>query len=97
MSLVAPPQLPKQVTIYDDGSRRVHFRLWQVLLTLVTVLVTAWFCTITNWSSPLGALPGLVALVVAKHVLVAILVQGVDYHLGPDGRPKPAPPESTTE
>lgn len=82
MSLAAPPQPPEQVSVQDDSSRHIYFRLWQVLLTLITVLVTVWFCTLMNWSSPMGALPGLVTLMIAKHVLVAILMQGTDYHLG---------------
>jgi hypothetical protein len=53
-----------------DGLQRVRFRLTQVLATAVTVLVTAWFCT-------LGAIPAILALLVAKHVLVAILVMGL--------------------
>ena len=53
-----------------DGLRRVHFRLWQLLWTAITVLVTGWLCT-------LGWLPAILALMVAKHVLVAILVAGL--------------------
>lgn len=97
MSVAAPPQQPNQVVVHDDGSRRIYFRLWQVMLTLITVLVTAWFCTLMNWSSPLGALPGLVALMIAKHVLVAILMQGTDYHLGEKDRSSLARPGRNDE
>jgi hypothetical protein len=45
-------------------------RLWQLLLTALTVLITGWFCT-------LGWVPAILALMVAKHVLVAILVMGL--------------------
>jgi hypothetical protein len=55
----------------DDGLKRLHFRLWQLLLTALTVLVTAWCCT-------LGAIPAIAALLTAKHVLVAILVMGLN-------------------
>lgn len=85
MSLTAPPRSPDsapRLATDDDHSRRIHFRLWQISLTLITVVATAWFCSFMNWKSPLGALPGIVAIVVAKHILVAILVQGVDFHLG---------------
>lgn len=88
MSQLAPPRPPQPIAVHDDHSRRLHFRLWQISLTLITVLATAWFCTFMNWKSPLGALPGIIAIVVAKHILVAILVQGVDYHLGADGKPR---------
>jgi hypothetical protein len=54
----------------NDGLRRVRLRLFQVLATTVTVLATAWLCT-------LGAIPAILALMVAKHILVAILVMGL--------------------
>lgn len=99
MSLLAPPQPPDAappIAMDDDHSRRIHFRLWQISLTLITVIVTAWFCAMMNWKSPWGALPGIVAIVVAKHVLVAILVQGIDFHLGSRNKP-PRPPQPAAE
>jgi hypothetical protein len=42
----------------------------QILATIITVLATAWLCT-------LGAIPAILALMVAKHILVAILVMGL--------------------
>jgi hypothetical protein len=41
-----------------------------VLLASATVLLTAWFCT-------MGAIPGVIAVIVAKHILVALLAMGV--------------------
>ena len=41
-----------------------------IVYAAVTVFVTAWFCT-------MGPVPAILALVVAKHVLVAILLMGV--------------------
>jgi hypothetical protein len=35
--------------------------------------VTAWFCT-------LGPIPAIIALVVAKHILVALLIMGLDMY-----------------
>jgi len=71
MSQLAPPPLPPLVAVADDDGRsRLRFRLWQVWLTMLTILVTAWFVT-------LGPLPAVLALVTAKHVLVAILVMGL--------------------
>jgi hypothetical protein len=57
--------------------RRIQFRLWQIVLSAATVVITAWCFT-------LGPLPGIIAAVIAKHVLVAILAAGLDY---PDERP----------
>jgi hypothetical protein len=70
MSQLAPPRLP--VVALDDGGnlRRLRFRLWQVFWTTLTVLVTAWACTF-------GWIPAIIAILIAKHVLVAILVVGL--------------------
>ena len=66
-----PPPAPPRVALDDDGGLgRVQLRLWQLWLTLVTVLITAWLIT-------LGPIPGIIAVVTAKHVLVAILVMGL--------------------
>jgi hypothetical protein len=74
--MLAPPESPPHVTVDDDDRlRRVHFRLWQITMTAITVFLTAWVCTF-------GWIPAILALMVAKHVLVAILVMG----LGVDAR-----------
>lgn len=80
MSQLTPPRLPPAVSTCrdDDPLRRVHFRLWQISLAAVTVLVTGWF-----WS--LGPAAGLTASFLAKHVLVAILTVGLDL---PEPEPK---------
>jgi hypothetical protein len=66
-----PSQLPPLVTVADDdGVNRFRFRLYLISLTALTILITAWFCT-------LGLTSAIIALVVAKHVLVAILVMGL--------------------
>ncbi len=71
-----PPEPPSYPMAGEgDGIRRIHFRLWQLFWSAVTILVTAWLCT-------LGWLPAILALMVAKHILVAILVAG----LGLDSR-----------
>jgi hypothetical protein len=70
----APPPLPPPVTQADgDGLERLRFHLWQVWLTFLTVLVTAWICT-------LGTLPAILAIVTAKHILVALLMMGLESH-----------------
>lgn len=74
MSQLAPPSPPPRVTTGEDDSlRRLQFRLWQVFILTITVLVTAWFCT-------LGPIPAILALVVAKHILVALLIMGLDMY-----------------
>ena len=69
---MAPPQVPpRSVTLGEgDGLHRVHLRLWQLLWTAATVGVTAWICTF-------GWIPAILALLTAKHVLVAIFVMGI--------------------
>jgi hypothetical protein len=52
------------------GLHGVQFRLWQILWTAITVGITAWICTY-------GWIPAILALLTAKHVLVAILVMGL--------------------
>lgn len=74
MILSTPPPPPTKVALADDdGLRRVHFRIWQWGMSLLTILVTAWFMT-------LGPIPGIIAVVMAKHILVAILVAGLDVN-----------------
>jgi hypothetical protein len=71
MQIVAPPPNLPPVTFADgDGLHRVFFRLRLLGLTALTVLITVWFCM-------LGFIPAILALVTAKHVLVAILVMGL--------------------
>ena len=71
MMQLAPPHRPPRVALGDDdGRRRVEFRLWQLMLTAATVGVTAWLCTF-------GWIPAILAVMTAKHVLVAILVMGL--------------------
>jgi hypothetical protein len=72
MAVLAPPPAPPSVSVCDhDGLRRYRERVFQVLATVVTVLVTGWICTY-------GAIPAILALMVAKHILVAILVWGLN-------------------
>ena len=68
---IAPPPAPPWVALEDgDGSGRLQLRLRQLWLTLVTVLITGWLIN-------LGPIPAIIAVVTAKHVLVAILVMGL--------------------
>jgi hypothetical protein len=71
MAGLAPPPPPVRIFLADDDHwRRYQFRLWQTGATMMTILVTGWFCT-------LGPISAIIALCVAKHVLVAILVMGL--------------------
>lgn len=75
MPFLAPPETPLYVTTDDDDRRRrFRFRLWQVLVSLVTVLSTTWLITL---GSPLLSI---IAVAVAKHVLVAVLAMGLDVY-----------------
>jgi hypothetical protein len=77
MALLVPPPPttpPRIVTAQGDrGPDWFRLRLTQVLATLVTLLLTAWACT-------LGAIPAIIALAIAKHVLVAILLMSSGIH-----------------
>ena len=68
--LASPPQPPLHVAAADDPRRRFWFRHWLFAWTVLTILVTGWMCS-------LGPVPGILALVVAKHILVALLVMGL--------------------
>jgi hypothetical protein len=70
--VAVPPAKPPRVALYDghDFSFRVFKRLHLWTLTAITVVLTGWLCTF-------GVVPAILALVVAKHVLVAILVMGL--------------------
>ena len=77
--LVPPPSPPPSVAVGEnDRLKQVRFRLFQIMSSAITVFVTAWFCTF-------GAIPAILAIMVAKHVLVAILMMGLGIH----GRPNP--------
>ena len=81
MALLAPPPAPPRVALDDgDGVNKLRLRLVQVLATAVTVLAAAWLCTF-------GAIAAIIALTVAKHVLVAVLVMGIGVDAPPPHRP----------
>lgn len=54
----------------DEGPEALRFRLWLIWATMITVFITVWLMT-------LGPLPGILAIVTAKHILVALLVMGL--------------------
>jgi hypothetical protein len=71
MPQLNPPLPPPTASVGGDDSReRLHFRLWQLLMSTLTILVAVWFTTY-------GPVPGILAWVVAKHILVALLMMGL--------------------
>ena len=47
-----PPPPDAAFARFDENLRRLHFRLWQILVTVVTIAITCWFMT-------LGILPAI--------------------------------------
>jgi hypothetical protein len=81
MAQLGPPEAPPRVALDEnDGARKYRLRLTQVAATLVTVLVTAWLCTLGVW-------PAIIGVVTAKHVLVAVYLMGVGID-GPRAQPR---------
>ncbi len=71
MAALAPPPAPPRVVPGDnDDKKRFRMRLTQVMASMATLLGTAWVCS-------LGAIPAIIALAIAKHVLVAIFIMGI--------------------
>ena len=70
MHSLAPPPRPPRLGLEDRPPSHLRARMRLIVYAAVTVFVTAWFCT-------MGPVPAILALVVAKHVLVAILLMGV--------------------
>ena len=70
MPTVVPPQSPFARSP-GGGRPSLHLRLWMLGVTTASILATAWLCT-------LGPLPAILALVVEKHVLVALLIMRLD-------------------
>jgi len=68
--MIPPTPPPMAMMGNDDNRERLRFRLWQLLMATLTVLVAVWFTTY-------GPVPAILAWVVAKHILVAILMMGL--------------------
>jgi hypothetical protein len=72
MITTIPPAPPALVATGGNGeSQRLKLRFQRIVLSAATIVATAWCMT-------LGPVPAILALAVAKHVLVAILVMGCD-------------------
>lgn len=70
MNRLAPPFPPVTADGQGDGPSRYRRPMTQVAATLVTLLVTAYICSF-------GAIPAIIALSLAKHILVAVLMMGL--------------------
>ena len=71
MPQLNPPLPPSPAIVGGDDSRKhLKFRLWQLLMSTLTILVAVWFTTY-------GPVPGILAWVVAKHIFVALLMMGL--------------------
>jgi hypothetical protein len=70
MKMMVPPSPPLVALADRGGSDRLRMRLHKLTLSAVTILATAWCVS-------LGAVPAIISLSIAKHVLVAILVMGL--------------------
>jgi len=67
-----PP--PALMTGDDDRRQRLQFRQWQLLMSTLTVMAAVWCST---YGKPLLTI---LAWVVAKHILVAILMMGLQRY-----------------
>jgi hypothetical protein len=83
-ALVPPPAPPRVASVDDDDKRRLRMRVTQVMATMVTLFATAWVCS-------LGPIPAIIALMIAKHVLVAIYIMGTGVD-APQARATEVPP-----
>jgi hypothetical protein len=72
MAQLLPPPPPPVLLVGDDDNRqRLLFRQWQLLMSTLTLMAAIW---LTTFGKPLVTI---LAWVIAKHVLVAILMMGL--------------------
>jgi len=72
MAVLAPPT-PPLVAQDDFDRRRFRLRIVKLLATFVTVIISAWLFT-------LGWIPGILGLLAAKHVIIAVFLMGSGIH-----------------
>ena len=82
----APP-LPPIVAVDDFDRRRFRMRSVKLTAAFVTVVLSGWLFTF-------GMLPGVLGLLVAKHMLIAIYLVGSGIHDPRMLPPQPNPPKS---
>jgi hypothetical protein len=72
MAQLLPPPPPPAMLVGDDDSRQhLLFRQWQLLMSTLTLMAAVW---LTTFGKPLVTI---LAWVIAKHILVAILMMGL--------------------
>jgi hypothetical protein len=71
MPQLTPPLPPSLATTGDDGRQRLQFRLWQLLISTLTIMLSVW---LTTFCRPLLTI---LTWVVAKHILVAVFMMGL--------------------
>ncbi|MEI7684795.1 MAG: hypothetical protein WCL32_07185 [Planctomycetota bacterium] len=72
MPTIIEPPVPPTSAAQEPPNARVHFRVQQIGICVLALGATAWL-----WS--IHALAGIVAAIIAKHVLVAVLAAGLNY------------------
>ncbi len=85
MSQLSPPMPPRLATTADDGQQRLQFRLYQLMVSTLTILAAVW---VTTYGRPFLTI---LAWVVAKHVLVAVLMMGLHRYPRYKGEGEPSP------
>ena len=73
MAVLAPPPAPPIIAQDDFDRRRFRVRMVKLTGTFITILVSGWLFT-------LGWVPGILGLIVAKHILIAIYLMGSGIH-----------------
>jgi hypothetical protein len=85
-ALVPPRSRRKPGYGGDGGARRSRRRLVCLDVAVLTILAAAWLFT-------LGPIPAILGLLVAKHVLVALLMAGLEPEGPPGGRGESGAPD----
>ena len=91
MPVLAPPPrppLPPVVGLDDYDHRRFRLRSVKLTAAFITIVLSGWLFTF-------GWLPGILGLLVAKHVLIAIYLMGSGIHdprlISPPATPQQGP------
>lgn len=72
MPTIVPPAIAPTQTAQEPPQARIHFRIQQIAVCIITLAFTAWMWVI-------HPVLGIAAAFIAKHVLVAVLASGLRY------------------